>query len=678
MTILLGNLALAAALLAAAVALLAAMIAGRFGSAAALKVARLSVVGVLGTFTVAAFVLMGALIDGDFRLGYVARFTERALPTGYKVAAFWAGQEGSLLLWGWLIAAMAVIAIVVSWKKQGAEQAVTIGTLAVICGFFAALMLFAANPFILSEHAATDGQGLNPMLQDPGMIAHPPLLFLGYAGFAIPFAMMFGALWTGRADSLWLAGIRRWVVAAWLFLTIGILLGAQWAYVELGWGGYWAWDPVENASLLPWLTGTALLHSMMVQQQRGMLKAWNVILIALSFVLCIFGTYVTRSGIVDSVHTFGKSLVGTFFLVFLLGTIVVSAGLILVRRRLLGAEHRLETFWGREGAFLTMNVLLVVMTGVTTVGTIFPVISNAISGRAVSVNQSFYNRAVVPMGIALMALMAFGPLLTYGKSAAENFKKHLAAPLIGGAVAAVTLGIAWHVGHPWALATAFVVGVAAVSVVWDLVTTVARRVKGGHENPALALIRTIDGNHRRYGGQTVHVGMLMLMVGVAGSSLYGTKNTVQLTPGDSKELTGGWVVKLEKIGEVRGGNYIAVEATVNVTDPRGGVAQTLRPQRRFYDKEENSNSEVANWSTLRRDAYVTLAGWEDGGRVVALEVFVNPLVAWMWIGGIVMTAGGLLCLLPRLVPHAKTATVVADGETKGKGVRAARTLQVVR
>jgi cytochrome c-type biogenesis protein CcmF len=250
-----------------------------------------------------------------------------------------------------------------------------------------------------------------------------------------------------------------------------------------------------------------------------------------------------------------------------------------------------------------------------------------------------------------MALMAFGPLLTYGRTAPEHLKKHVKAPLAGGLIVAVAVGVIWRVGHPWALATAFVVGVAAVAVVWDFLAAVTRRIKGGQENAALAVVRTIDNNHRRYGGQTVHVGMLMLMIGVAGSSLYGTKHMVQLTGGETKEIADGWRVKLEKISEVRGGNYQAVEATLVVTDPRGGVTQTLRPQRRFYDKEENSNSEVANWSTLRRDAYVTLAGWEDGGRIVALEVIVNPLVAWMWIGGIVMTAGGVLCLLPRLVPH---------------------------
>jgi cytochrome c-type biogenesis protein CcmF len=563
------------------------------------------------------------------------------------------------MLWGWLIAAMSVIAIVVAWRRTDTEQAVTTGTLAVICGFFAALMLFAANPFTLTQPVPADGHGLNPMLQDPGMIAHPPLLFLGYAGFTIPFAMMFGALATGRRDNHWVADIRRWTLAAWLFLTVGILLGAQWAYVELGWGGYWAWDPVENASLLPWLTGTALLHSIMAQQHRGMLKVWNAILIALTFVLCIFGTYVTRSGIVDSVHTFGKSLVGTFFLVFLLGTIAISALLIFARRRLLKPEHSLETAWGREGAFVAANVLLAVMTAVTTVGTIFPVISNAFTGRSVSVSQPFYNKVVVPMGLCLMALMAAGPLLNYGKGATEHLKKHLPAPLLGGFLTAAIVGLTWRVGNPWALVTAFIIGVAAVSLVWDLVATVTRRAHGNHENLALATVRTIDANHRRYGGQTVHVGMLMIMVGIAGSSIYGTKDVLQLTQGASQQVPGGWRVALDKVDEVRGPNYAAVEATVRVTDPRKGAEITLRPQRRFYDKAEDSNSEVAIDSTWRRDAYVTLAGWENGGRLVALELYVNPLVAWLWIGGIVITAGTLLCLVPRLLPRPATSVAIA-------------------
>ncbi len=283
---------------------------------------------------VSSVALIIALLGSDFSLDYVARFTDRALPAGYKLAAFWAGQEGSLLLWAVLLAVLSTIAVFTLNRQQSIGQsAATIATLSVVCAFFALLILFAANPFAASADIPDDGNGLNPMLQDWAMIAHPPLLFLGYAGFTIPFALMVGALLSGRRDDHWIDATRRWALFAWLFLTIGIVLGAKWAYVELGWGGYWAWDPVENASLLPWLTGTAFIHSLMVQQHRGMFRIWNAALLAVTFVLCIFGTYLTRSGIVDSVHGFGESLIGTFFLAFLLVVVVFSVGLIVWRAR---------------------------------------------------------------------------------------------------------------------------------------------------------------------------------------------------------------------------------------------------------------------------------------------------------------------------------------------------------
>jgi cytochrome c-type biogenesis protein CcmF len=650
MTILIGNVALTMALLAAAVGLLAGMMGARFGAAVTTphRVGRWAVWAQLAGLTLAVLALLGALVDSDFRLGYVARYTERALPIGYKLAAFWAGQEGSLLLWAWLIAAMGVIYVFVTRKVHDTQNAASMIVVHVVLGFFAALMLFAANPFVLSEGVPVDGRGLNPMLQDWGMIAHPPLLFLGYAGFTFPFAMMVGALVSRRADNGWVAGTRRWVIASWLFLTVGIVLGARWAYVELGWGGYWAWDPVENASLLPWLTGTALLHSIMVQQQRGMLKRWNAVLIAVSFVLCVFGTYLTRSGVVDSVHTFGKSLVGTFFLVFLVGLTLGSLVLIAARWRALRPEHALESACGRETAFVVTNVLLLVMTAVVTVGTIFPVISSAFTGKSISVQQPFYNKVVVPMGVALMALMAIGPLLGLGKGAAGHLRARVTRPLIGGTVTALVLGVFWGVTNPWGLAAAFITGTAVVAIVADLLSAVGQRILNHRENPAVALVRTIDGNHRRYGGQAAHVGMLMMMVGIAGSSLYNQKQDVQLSPGTTQKA-GAWTVELRKIEEVRAVNYTAVQVTAAVTDP-SGRSITLTPQRRFYDKFDQSNSEVAIQSTLGRDAYLSLAGWDDGGRVVALQLLVNPLVRWLWIGGWVMASGAVLCLLPRLIP----------------------------
>lgn len=662
MNIAMGNLFLALALLAAAAGVLACMIASRFDSRGALTVARSLLLSILGSFTLAGVALLMALVDSDFRLAYVVKFTEKALPTGYKLAAFWAGQEGSILLWGWMIALFAAIATLISWKKGDKEQAVTVGTLIVICGFFAALMLFAdVNPFtpVPSDQHFHDGQGLNPMLQDPGMIAHPPLLFLGYAGFAVPFAMMFGALWAGRRDNQWVAGIRRWTVLSWLFLSIGILLGAEWAYTELGWGGYWAWDPVENASLLPWLTGTALVHSIMVQQQRGMLKVWSAILVAVTFILCIFGTWITRSGVVQSVHSFGASKVGTFFFVFMIGCILGSVALLLVRQKLLRAEHTLETIWGREGLFMVTNVLLCIMTATTIVGTMLPAITGLFSKNSISVGQPFYNSVVVPMGLLLMAIMAIGPLLSYGKEAAQSLARRVIVPVIGGIIAAAALAIFWQIYNGWALASAFIVGVAVVSLLSDLAVSVWSRIQATHENPIVALLRTIDGNHRRYGGQTIHVGMLMMMIGIAGSSLFNFHGDVQLAQGTAKEIA-GWNIRLENLEENRGPNYLAVEATVRVTDPRG-ESMTLKPQQRFYDKvnERQSHADVAIWSDWRRDGYLQLAGWENGGRIVALQLIVNPLVSWLWIGGIVLTAGGVLCVLPRLIPHGASVPVPA-------------------
>lgn len=660
MSITFGNLFLALALLAAATGLLASMIAAKFDSRGALNVARASLLSILGSFTLAGVALLVALTQGDFNIAYVVKFTEKALPTGYKLAAFWAGQEGSILLWGWMIAVFAAIATLISWKKGDKEQAVTAGTLIVICGFFATLMLFAdVNPFtpVPAGQHFHDGQGLNPMLQDPGMIAHPPLLFLGYAGFAVPFAMMFGALWAGRRDNQWIAGIRRWTVLSWLFLSIGILLGAEWAYTELGWGGYWAWDPVENASLLPWLTGTALVHSIMVQQQRGMLKVWNAILIAVTFILCIFGTWITRSGVVQSVHSFGASLVGTFFFLFLIGSILASAALLVVRRRLLRAEHPLETIWGREGLFMVTNVLLCVMTATIVIGTMLPAITGLFSKNSISVGQPFYNSVVIPMGLLLMAIMAIGPLLSYGNDAAANLGRRVIVPLIGGVIAAAALAIFWRIYNGWALASAFIIGVAVVSLLSDLAVSIWRRIQATSENPIIALLRTIDGNHRRYGGQTIHVGMLMMMIGIAGSSLYNFHGDVQLTQGAAKEIA-GWNIRLENIEDTPGPNYMAVEATVRVTDPRG-ESMTLKPQQRFYHKEQGRppHANVAIWSDWRRDGYLQLAGWEDGGRLVGLQLIVNPLVSWLWIGSIVLSAGGVLCVLPRLIPHGASVPV---------------------
>jgi cytochrome c-type biogenesis protein CcmF len=657
-----GNVSLAMALLVATVAVLAALAAARFGSTRLLAAAKAGVFGIAVLLGGAAAALLVLLVNSDFHVDYVTRYTERALPLGYKLAAFWAGQEGSLLLWACLLAGMAVIAVLTlrgPYDQDHAnhklrQHAVTIATLALVSGFFVALMLCAANPFRPTERVLADGRGLNPMLQNIGMIAHPPILFLGYGGFTIPFAIMLGAMAAGRRDDAWIGEIRRWALVAWMFLSAGILLGAQWAYVELGWGGYWAWDPVENASLLPWLTGTALLHSIMAQQHRGTLKVWNVALIAATFILCIFGTYLTRSGVIQSVHAFEASSIGTFFLVFLGISLIVSVGIVLLRWKALRPTGTLGSPVGREAMILVGNFLLVGMAALTLIGTVFPLISGSVTGQAVSVSGSFYNKAVLPLALGLIAIMSIGPAL--GEGDAGKLLKRLAVPLILAAIlAGALIGRGYRGGWIIGCAIVGVVGVTTFAI--ELVRAWAARARVKHENPLVALLHVVDGNHRRYGGQVVHMGVLMILAGIAGSSLLGVKETFQLNPGQTVAFAGG-TLKLDKIHDVTAVNYNAVEAVVTLTDNKG-VATTLRPQRRFFNKSQESSSEVDIRSDLRRDLYLILAGWEDGGNVTAIEAIVNPLVNWIWIGGITLVFGTMFCLLPRLMRGERRATAPA-------------------
>ena len=657
-----GNWSLNAAVLAAACAVSAAVASIRLDADKFLRIARWAIAAFTAALTVASIALLVALLQSDFRLDYVANYTERALPIGYKIAAFWAGQQGSLLLWAWLLGVVATMHVMIRRKDRGVESAITIATLAVVCGFFACLMLFAesqssgesANPFKVLPTAAADGHGLNPLLQDPAMIAHPPILFLGYAGFTIPFAMMFGALAAGRTDNQWIGQTRRWVIASWLLLGVGILLGAEWAYVELGWGGYWAWDPVENASLLPWLTATALLHSIMIQQQRGMFKIWNVSLIALSFILCIFGTYLTRSGVIQSVHAFGESPLGTFFLVFLLLCVAATVAMTIWRRRQLQSEQQIEALISREGAFLATNVLLVVIMLTTVFGTILPLLSRLFMGMEKTAKPEFYNRIVVPMSLLLVALMSIGPLLAYGKDAGVKLARGIVIPGIV-ALIAVTATLVIGPRNIWALVCIAISVMAVTSIVVDFVHSLWFRIRSTGENVLIGALRLTDGNHRRYGGQLIHLGMILIVLGVAGSSLFTDKQMIKFEPGQTVAV-GRYQLTYQHLKEVRQANFTAVEAHMSLAEPDGSVT-SLHPQRRFYDKddhkEEHANNEAAIRSTLRDDVYLTLAAWSEGGQITTIEVRVNPLVQWIWLGGVVLSIGGLFCLVPRFVrrPH---------------------------
>jgi cytochrome c-type biogenesis protein CcmF len=657
---LLGNLTLAAVVLLAIGTFLLSLRAARSSSPALSGAARGGLLALAGLLTLASALLLVAMLSSDFRLEYVAHYTERALPTGYKAAAFWAGQQGSLLLWAWILSAMSAAFVILGRKSHTAGNVIASGVLAAVIGFFAALMLFAANPFRPAEEILADGQGLNPMLQDPGMIAHPPVLFVGYAGFTIPFALLIGALVSGDLGEEWVKKGRPWVLVSWLFLGGGILLGANWAYTVLGWGGYWAWDPVENASLLPWLTGTALLHSILSRRNRGTFRRWGATLTAGTFLLCVFGTWITRSGVVDSVHTFGHSLVGTFFGAFLTSATLATAGLIAFRWSALKPEKPVENLLSREGAFLGANVVLVSMMVITLVGTLFPALTRTLGGEALSVKQSFYNRGVLPLALVLLALMASAPLLSSGRDTMKRLLRNLGVPLAAAAVAVVALWIL-NVRSVWALASAVLCTVLLGTIAVDVVHSIRARQQNANENVFVAALHLLDANHRRYGGHVVHAGIVMIVAGITGSSLYGTKDMVPLRAGQTATI-GKYTVRLDSLDQLRESNYTAVEAAISVIAPNGAV-DNLRPQRRFYDKAEEGSTQVALRSNWKEDLYVTLAGWDEGANVTTFQVIVNPLVKWIWAGGILLTLGGIWALVPRLAAVPQPQTIAVETRT---------------
>lgn len=632
----------------------------------------------------ACLLLLRAELNNDFRLDYVASYNEVKLPLGYKIAAFWAGQSGSLLLWAEMMALMSLIAVVTHWKRNDGSMAGALGTLAVCCGFFTALMLFTneANPFTVVEGVAPhDGHGLNPMLQDPAMIAHPPFLFLGYAGCLLPYAFMMGALISGRRDNLWIADIRRWTLVTWVFLTIGIVLGSWWAYVELGWGGYWAWDPVENASLLPWLTVTAALHSIMVQQRRGMFKCWNVALISLSFFLCIVGTYITRSGVIDSVHAFPDSPVGQFFFFFLIASVVITIALGTFRFNTLRSEQPLTSLAGVEAAFMATNVLLLIIMVTTLVGTMWPLVSSVCSKlflgneHQVTLQQSFYNTVVLPIAIVLFGLMSLGPLFVYGRDAGEQLKRTILAPVVVGAACAIVAFVLHLISdwaqtkNPWwATCASMISGTAATSTVLAFARTLRVRTRATGENALLAAIRMIDSNHRRYGGQMVHIGVILFIIGVVGSSVYKTEQNLTLHQGESA-VVAGYTFTFNQLDVHDGPNYQSAVADVSVTAPDGETF-FLSPEFRQYFKWEEMNREISVRLGLRRDVYLALGGWEAGGKVVSFTAYITPLISWLWIGTCVMVIGGSFAVLPGILPIARVGTgavvlgsdaVAADG-----------------
>ena len=621
---------------------MAAALAARGERPALLHSARRSVQVALGLVSLAIVVLAVLLLRRDYQVRYVYQHVSSSLATVYTFAALWAGQEGSLLLWLWFLSIFGVVVTQQRMAWSRALEPYALVALSLTQGFFVLLLCFVSKPFVLLPARAVEGMGLNPLLENPGMIYHPPTLLFGYAAYTVPFAYALAALLSGRLGNEWVRGIRRWSLLAWGTLGLGILLGAKWAYVELGWGGYWGWDPVENASLIPWLTGTALLHSVMIQERRGLFKIWNVFLVIGTFLLCMFATFVTRSGFVQSVHAFGQSPAGYFFLAFIGLVLLVSVWLVVRRRAGLRTEAMLEEVVSREGTFLLNNLLFIGLAAAVMLGTLFPTLTEALSGTPVALGRGFFDHVSRPLALAMLMLLGLGPLLGWRRSG--NLRLSLPLPIGAGLVTALGLALGARVREGLALFAFGLVAFVMASIAVEYVRGVWARQRATGEAPWVALYSLFAKNRRRYGGYLVHLAVVLMALGITGEGLYKIERQVTVRQGEAIGV-GPYQVRFEALSSEMAVAKERHVATVGVYLGGERVA-TLRPEYNFHYNVEQFISEVSIRSTLREDIYVAMAGIAADGSAVTFRVLLNPLMAWLWIGGGVMLLGTAIAFWP--------------------------------
>lgn len=605
---------------------------------------RAAVYGTFALTTVGIGTLWVALSTDHFELRNVAEYSNTALEPWFKISALWGSQAGSLLLWAWLLTAYAALAVFRNRANHRELMPVVIATLMAIGVFFLGLLSFVTSPFELLATVPEDGRGLNPLLQNPYMVSHPPLLYLGYVGLAVPFAFAIAALVTGRLDTAWIGAVRKWLILAWTFLGFGIILGSRWAYEELGWGGYWAWDPVENAAFMPWLVATALLHSVMVQERRGMLKVWNMSLVVLTFTLALFGTFLTRSGIIASVHAFGESTLGPWFLAFIAISGGTGAGLILWRLNELRSVHRLESYLSREAVFLFNNLLLLGLAFAVFWGTVFPVISEAARGSRITVGEGYYNQVAVPIGVALLILTGIGPLISWRRASRRLLLKRFVPPIALALLAAVLLALLTPAWDNWVAGLVFTASAfVAASVIGEFWRGARTLYRLGGVGPLGAVGRLVARNRRRYGGYVVHLGVVFLFIGFAGSTAFTQNGDLVLADGESGKV-GKFTFVNEGSVRDRNDNRMMVGARIGVFDGDKRVS-TMTPAINFYTASQQRSTEIAIDTGPTRDLYITLVGLSEDG-IVRASVFINPLVLWLWVAGVMMVIGALISSLP--------------------------------
>jgi cytochrome c-type biogenesis protein CcmF len=597
---------------------------------------------VTGCLVLASGALIASFLTHDFGVNYVAQHSSLAMPWYFTTAAFYGGQEGSLLYWALMLAVFSAIFVATSRRSPAALVPYILATLMSILFFLVVVLNSVSNPFTRSAIPPPDGAGLNPLLMDPGMLIHPPVLLMGYMSFALPFAFAIAALITGQLSSEWLRAIRRWTLASWTLQSAGLLLGGWWAYHVLGWGGYWSWDPVENAALLPWLTATAFLHSTMVQERRGMLKVWNLFLIIASFALSIFGTFEVRSGLISSVHSFAYSAIGSYFLVFLIVIIAFSTGLFFFRLPTLRAEQEFDSVVSREGVFLLNNLLLVGIAFATLWGTLFPLISQALSQQTMTVGAPFYERVIAPLMAVLILAMGIGPLLAWRRTSLTALWRNLCVPAICAAACAIVLplvgisDVGVNIGFS---VCAFTAG----AILYELWRGARVRHKHGEAYP-IAVYMLFQRYRQRYGGYIVHLGLVLLALGVMGSHMFQTQTDLSLHPGQSANV-GGY--KLVYFGNLEGTEADKSTVISQLQIWSGGKLQGyIYPGRTIYKDFSNQPASQISINTFGlTDVYVYLADW-TGASQATISVFINPLVPLVWYGGMLMIIGGVICWWP--------------------------------
>ncbi len=666
----LGFFTLVFATLATIFAIFAALKARKTFDVTWLSGSRRAVIITFVLLTVSSAVTIYNLVSGNYQVRYAYETSAKAMPLLLKVTAFWGGQQGSILFWTWLMAGFVAILMFRKWHEDRELMpwviVVSMGTVL----FFLLVALFISNPFermwFLGEElvyavwqpAGTmpaiprNGEGLNPLLRHPGMIGHPPTLYLGFVGFVIPYAYAIAALITGKAgDDVWIRTTRRWTLVAWVFLSMGLVLGGRWAYDVLGWGGFWGWDPVENASFMPWLTGTAFLHSVMIQEKRGMLKVWNIILIILTYSLVLFGTFITRSGVISSVHSFGNTLIGPAFFAFIGVTLFASLYVLFKRLDTLKSDHEMDSLLSREAIFLLQNLLFIAITFATFWGTVFPMISELFTGTKITVGPPYYNKVNGPLFGILVLTMGIAPLFAWRKQSAKRLGKSLWIPFaVAVGIAAVLFVAGMHsVG---ALIGFWLVSFVGFAILFEFGKGAKARMKHG-ESLIVALGHLIARNRRRYGGYIIHLGVVMIALGAIGTHYFQQETQGMLRPGESLTV-GEYTLTFESLRQysLEGGDRQVTEATTSLYK-NGEFIRTMKPRKDFFVSSGQPMSLASVYSLPGEDVYVLLVAWEEVGLTGStFKIYLNPLINWVWLGGITFIFGTLVAAWPNRKPVA--------------------------